>query len=218
MTGMEETAATVRALKANASALGLTWNLRLATVTAGGLVASVRLDGDETGTPPLPAISLMGTVVTGARVMTLWIPPNTLYLIGSPGGTVPRTLTNRTFAAATADLTLSTVDQALTGTLTNVQATGTASWEATGVFDFHQTAFSLAVTFVGSLFVDGVAQAGSALFTVTGIQRVTATQQWSGTFISTIPHTFELRARASAVSGTSLARITSSTLTTKTYE
>lgn len=218
MTTAEEAATIAKSIKANATNLGLTWNLRLGTVKTVGPAATVTLDGDDVSVPPIPAISLIGAVIPGARVMTLWVPPTTLFLVGSPSGTVSRTMTNRILTTCSADRTLTAVDQTLTSTLTTVRVDGLANWEVAAAFDFHQTAFSTPVTFVGSLYVDGVAQAATAIFQVTGVQRVTAFQQWTGTFTAGGGHSFGLQAKVQAVSGTSLARLTNSNMLVKTYE
>lgn len=215
----EDAAFTTRSIKANASALGLTWNLRLATVKTGGQLATVLLDGDDAATPAISAISLIGVVTKGARVMTLWIPPNTLYVIGSPGGTVARNLTNRVYQQATSDLTLNTTPTLIPGTLVTVTTLGAAEWEVNAVFDFAQTVAG-APSSLGALFVDGVTMSALVVRTpaASAVSRQASAGLWAGTFAAGSTHTFELRASVSAVSGTSLARITHTTILAKTYE
>lgn len=219
MNGLEETAATVRSIKANASALGLTWNLRLGTVTTAGSVPSVLLDGDEAGSTSLLAISLVGATVKGARVMTLWIPPNTLYIIGAPGGAVAREITNRIYQQGSSNLTLNTTDTLVPGCLVTLSTVGAAQWEVAGVYDFGQTVAG-APTFSGTLYVDGVAQTALAVMlpAAAAVARQTTPQNWSGSFAAGGVHTFELRASVSAVTGTSVVRGTSTTILVKTYE
>lgn len=74
---------TVGEVAQNASRLGLDWTLRPASVSDPGdptsIVVLVTLDGDLT---PIRAISLIGTLPTNARVMTVSVPPQGVYVIG----------------------------------------------------------------------------------------------------------------------------------------
>lgn len=66
-------------VKSNADNLDLTWALRPATVDSfSGSTLSVIMDGD---TITVPAISLLGYVPAGTRVMIMNVPPSGLYAI-----------------------------------------------------------------------------------------------------------------------------------------
>lgn len=100
--------ALVQALRDNAGALGLTWQLRPATVvfnTNG--IASVRYDGgDEVETRAVPLIE---SVYADDRVMVMHVPPSSNYIIGyatastgrGPGGRVATSLRTTSSAAIT---------------------------------------------------------------------------------------------------------------------
>lgn len=227
MSAAEDAATMAKALKANAPNMGLTWNLRMATVsTTGDAGLTVKLDGDDAAsTPaastarPVPAISLIGATVVGTRVMTLWTPPNNLYIVGAPTGTAARTLTNHVYQQATADRTLTTTPQVIVGTEVTVSTVGAARWEATGMFDFAQTVAGNPSS-LGSLVVDGVTQTALAVRTpgVSAVSRQLTPQQWVGSFAAGGTHTFELQASVAAASGTALARLLHTTILVKTYE
>ena len=81
----ELTTASVAALVRNADRLGLTWDLRLATVTQPATSTDPRIfavcDGD---TEPLVMTPLIGGYFpTGSRIWTLRIPPGGNYIIGA---------------------------------------------------------------------------------------------------------------------------------------
>jgi hypothetical protein len=81
-----------QAVIANATALGLTWQLRLGTITqvnAEGSVADVAkdfiyalLDGD---TEPIRVDTMSGSVSTDQRVYIIQVPPSGNFIIGTPG-------------------------------------------------------------------------------------------------------------------------------------
>lgn len=72
-------ATAVRALLDQAKALGLTWTLRLATVSVLQPM-QVTMDGD---TVPVPARNMMGaTLLVGARVYVIIVPPSGVFVIG----------------------------------------------------------------------------------------------------------------------------------------
>lgn len=81
-------AATITAsLRENARRLGLVWRLLPGTVIEAqspGQV-TVLLDGDPAGAPPIPALSLIGALSVGQRVMVMQVPPQGVYVIGSYG-------------------------------------------------------------------------------------------------------------------------------------
>lgn len=77
---------TVKALVANAKDLGLTWNLRPGVVAVdSGLIVSnvsISMDGD---TVLVTAVSLVGPLLEGQRVMVMSVPPGGLFVVGSAG-------------------------------------------------------------------------------------------------------------------------------------
>lgn len=74
-------------LLAQAARLGLVWRLRPATVIAGAMVT---FDGDTT---PVAAVSLIGALYPGARVMCIITPPDGTFIVGHNEGTIrPGTL------------------------------------------------------------------------------------------------------------------------------
>jgi hypothetical protein len=76
------TTAQVQAIIENARRLGLIWTLRPATV---GTVDPLTVvdDADTVGKIKLGAVSLIGPLNSGARVMTLVVPPGGLFVIGA---------------------------------------------------------------------------------------------------------------------------------------
>lgn len=75
----------VDAIRSESSELGITWGLRPGTVQGRSFVPGfidVLLDND---TKPVQATTLAGAVNTGARVMTLRVPPSGMYIIGRIG-------------------------------------------------------------------------------------------------------------------------------------
>lgn len=84
--------AQVRALVQNASALGLTWTLRPATISdvANGITAI--FDGDSA---PIDMTSMVGAMMVGQRVWVLIIPPSGNYIAGTiDSGWIAPTLLN----------------------------------------------------------------------------------------------------------------------------
>ncbi len=81
-----------RAVQARADRLGLVWRLRPATVGAPGLDGQFRIyyDGPATGDPVLlDAVSLIGRLPEGARVMAIMSPPAGHHVIGFLGADFP---------------------------------------------------------------------------------------------------------------------------------
>lgn len=78
-----------QALVANASRLGITWRLRLATVTELSSEDSfiARMDGDDES---IQVVSMIGAQVVGARVYVITIPPAGNYAIGWVSGASSR--------------------------------------------------------------------------------------------------------------------------------
>ena len=79
------TADLIKELKTNAERLGLTWQIRYATVLDGSVATAivVTFDGDDASTP-ISAISLIGLLTAGERVTVMTVPPAGQYIIGRP--------------------------------------------------------------------------------------------------------------------------------------
>lgn len=74
-----QVSAGVQALKDNADRLGLTWQLRLGTVTDRGVSDKVQLDGDDTA---IGAVPIVGNPAIGQRVYVVSVPPGGSFMIG----------------------------------------------------------------------------------------------------------------------------------------
>lgn len=74
----------VKAVTENANRLGLTWDLRPATISQVDSTTgiTVTVDGDAT---PIGATSMVGGVVQGQRVYVLLIPPGGVFIVGWAG-------------------------------------------------------------------------------------------------------------------------------------
>ena len=70
--------ASAQALVANAGRLGLTWDLRPATVTESAPLAVI-CDGDDTG---IGATSMIGPVAIGDRIYVITVPPSGQFVVG----------------------------------------------------------------------------------------------------------------------------------------
>lgn len=75
-------------LRAQAQRLGLTWDLRAATVTEvsgafSAYVPRIDLDGDDAESVGITAVSFIGGVAVGMRVMVMFVPPVGSYIIGT---------------------------------------------------------------------------------------------------------------------------------------
>jgi hypothetical protein len=78
----------VSELRDQASRLGLTWNLRAATVAETNsaftaYVPRIDLDGDENVSSGITAVSFIGGVAVGMRVMVMIVPPVGYYIVGA---------------------------------------------------------------------------------------------------------------------------------------
>lgn len=84
-----DAASITEALRQNAGRLGLKWRRIPGTVTEvnGPGEIQVRLDGDSDQTLPVKALSLVGGLVAGERVMCDFVPPQGVYVIGRYGTT-----------------------------------------------------------------------------------------------------------------------------------
>lgn len=205
----------VQALVENADRLGLTWQLRPATVNTVSSDGSVTAtyDGD---TVPIGMISMIGTPVIGSRVMATFVPPAGNFIVGNLTATIGPV--NALYSSISdADLTLTTALQAVSGTLIPVTVQGNARWEAEAVFGFEETVAGVTLG-IGALEVDAVAQTGQALFKMATVNdEVTAAQIWTGTLTSG-SHTFELSARKNIAAGTQIVLTGQTKLKVKTYE
>lgn len=82
---MDDTQLLVQLLQENASALGIKWQLRPATilsVTADSTVVNLRIDGDSDN-GSVHATTLIGPLAPGVRVMCLIIPHEIIFVIGT---------------------------------------------------------------------------------------------------------------------------------------
>ena len=95
----QATNASAEALVDNANRLGLTWELRPATV---GLVfpdVTVQVDGDSEF---LTATSMIGKLVQGQRVFVILVPPSGIFVVGITGNAlIGRPIGSAFFAAGT---------------------------------------------------------------------------------------------------------------------
>lgn len=130
-----------QALVANANRLGITWRLRLGTVTSAidENSALVRLDGD---TNSITVVSMMGDIAAGRRVYVITIPPGGNYAIGlvdaiGPGGRIASGLRTSASAGFTAEtvvdtVTASLIDAATYGVWWYAQIQSTVAGDAAG--------------------------------------------------------------------------------------
>ncbi len=83
---MTETGETIKAVKDNATRLGLTWQLVYGTVKDGSDPdkVTVLFDGD-TSSLAAPTVSLVGPCLTGSRVAVLTVPPAGNYILAQLG-------------------------------------------------------------------------------------------------------------------------------------
>ncbi|HET6482261.1 MAG TPA: hypothetical protein VFG35_19820 [Actinoplanes sp.] len=92
-TGVE--VARIKALQDNAQRLGLTWQLRPATVVSGPNPATANrvtivMDGDVGSTPaPIEAVSMIGPLAFGMRVYVIISPPAGNHVVGLVDGQPP---------------------------------------------------------------------------------------------------------------------------------
>lgn len=76
------TTVTVQEIVAQADRLGLVWKLRPGTVQVGSGLEDIQVNLDGDGIVTVSAISLLGLLTVGDRVMTLIVPPSGIYIIG----------------------------------------------------------------------------------------------------------------------------------------
>lgn len=159
----QDTATLVAALLAEARRLGLTWDIRPATVsaTAGSSVTAV-YDGD---TVPVPMVNLAGWVpAAGARVMAIAVPPAGNYVIGS----------------ATAALAVkSRILDSFTTTSTAYTTAGTPSPPVCGVAFTAPPSGRVLLSFKAQMVNNSVGQ-----FTICGFQLATGSTVGAGTVIT----------------------------------
>jgi hypothetical protein len=109
-----------QALIDNAKRLGLTWQLRLATVIE-GISANqllVRLDGDETS---ITAVSMIGFVSANRRVYVISVPPSGNFVVGWISGNFPQRVATTTRTTAGLGFTTETVqDTVIADLMANV--------------------------------------------------------------------------------------------------
>lgn len=81
----DQSAAVIGALKNRARELGLTWDVKLATVVDGGNAAAVLATYDN-DTVPIAMVSMVGALGVDQRVYVLDIPPSGNFITGTVGG------------------------------------------------------------------------------------------------------------------------------------
>lgn len=86
----EEVTALTQSLQDNAERLGFTWQMRTATVTAGGASPTLTFDGDDTPAVGETISSMIGLLSTDERVYVIGVPPAGQYVVGRMNG-VPMT-------------------------------------------------------------------------------------------------------------------------------
>jgi hypothetical protein len=112
--------ATMQAVAENAQRLGLTWQMRLATVVAPGTFPTAIYDGD---TVPISMTSMIGAVYAGQRVWVIQVPPSGNYIVGSTTGQVYRA--RQTLAAAASTVVFSGIPRDLRFLSARYRARGT---------------------------------------------------------------------------------------------
>lgn len=107
----------VKSMVDNAKRLGLTWGLRMGTVTGLNTSSSieVQMDGDDNS---ITVTSIIGSQVVGARVYVISVPPAGNYIIGVanllyPGQRIATTTRTDNSAVFTAETVLDTVTASL---------------------------------------------------------------------------------------------------------
>lgn len=200
----------------NANRLGLTWRLRLGTVTEAVLTGSpqVRLDGDDVS---IPVVSMVGPVALDARVYVIIVPPAGNFIIGTVMGFQPLQILSSQVVEGTSDLTLTTTATLIPGVTITASTLGDFEYDALGIFDFDETSVGTTVA-LGELYINGaLVGTKQAIYEVTAVtHRATVSQQWHGT--GTNGDVFELRARKSVNVGTVLARSPHSCLGLRIYQ
>ena len=84
----------VAAVQTQANELGLSWQMRQATVLEGATpsLVKLRMDGDELAVAVTFGISMVGPLPAGARVFVMSVPPAGQYVVGYVGsGLIPGT-------------------------------------------------------------------------------------------------------------------------------
>lgn len=205
---------TAAAIKDQAIRLGISWEMHAATVVqpiptsvpnvsplpaSKDSFVSILLDGD---TVAIQAISVIGSLGAGARVMVIQVPPSGFYVIGVLGGTAQRNLVYTTYIPTGAALTLTTSPQ--TVITQTVPVTGAFWWEAWGNANTAETVTGTTAAIL-QLTVAGVVQTGHGSFNYTaGGQGATIGWAWGGfvNLTSDSQVTFILQALKSINAGT----------------
>lgn len=122
--------ASIAALVENAKRLGLTWDLRPATViSTNPSKLAVTVDGDDAA---VSAVSMIGTVGIGDRVFVLLVPPGGVFIVGVTGpgrGIIARGVRTTNFTVTTTELGCQRLDGvALLGGHTYRISTSTLNW------------------------------------------------------------------------------------------
>jgi hypothetical protein len=139
---------TAKAVVDNADRLGLTWSLRLATVTGkNGEFVTARYDGDSAG---IDMVSMIGPVAASSRVYVLKVPPSGNFIVGT---TQPVTVAVCLGANASDDGTLATSSG-------SEVAVPSASWDTEPVYSLQDNRiFKVTIT-------------GARLYTAIGVSQI----------------------------------------------
>jgi hypothetical protein len=210
-----------QAISKEGERLGLTWGLRPAEVidsTGGSSQVKILYDGD---TEAIGAVNLIGELLgEGARVLAVRVPPSGNFVVGhAPTGYVLGRITYDTLVGASAQLILGAGDVLVPGTQITVTVVNSARYNATGIFDFEETALGTTIC-LGKLYVDGANHASNrqAILAVAAVgDRASVAQQWDG-ILSAGSHTLELRATRNAAAGTQRANLLHTSLRVQAFE
>jgi hypothetical protein len=183
---VDTTKTQVQAIIENAKKLGLTWEIRPATVAQGAnpRIVTAVYDGDSEA---IIMRSLIGRIRPNARVVCMAVPPATNYIIG-----YDETLTNDTRSTrvvgirASGNLTLATGSGVIVpGTeLTVTTYFADAVLNLTAFADIGVTAFTTGGIGIGEIFVNGVAETPQILWEATAVSNRATVGQ---TYVITLP-------------------------------
>lgn len=181
-----------------AKALGLTWTLRPASVKT--TEPTVTYDGD---TEQVGAVSLVGSLSPGSRVMMLQIPPAGNYILGRllTGTTLYTTPTFRGQTVSAGDVVITTVAQTITP-LVSLSLTSAGDYIITASVDIDYTVSGGNNLVAVALQVDGVGLTDQIIFQITAnATRLVLSKSWYGT-LTAGTHTFQLITSKSLNTGT----------------
>lgn len=213
---------TAKAIVDNAKKLGLQWTMRPATVSSFAFTTTsnpshIVYDGDSA---TVAAVSLIGTVTAGSRVLAIQIPPSGNFIIGNLTGQTPSQLIARDRAEVVGAVTITTVQADIADTAVQFpNITGGFYWEAYGTFDCRASVAGTASVFGLLSGPNGLeTRVASVGFTGAAGERFTISQSWDGFTGSGTNAAFVLRIVKSAASGTLLAESFNTNLFVKIFQ